>query len=260
MTEKLGSGVQIETGGAIGTITLNRPRRHNSLVPELLQELVEGLAELREREDLRVMVLQANGRSFSTGGDVRAFHEHRDRAEAYSARLVGLLNQAILLLLEFPVPVVAAVHGIVTGGSLGLVLASDIVLLAPGAGFTPYYPVVGFSPDGGWTALLPRLIGLKRAAEVLLRNQTITADQAVAWGLASRIVPVDRIREEARTAASEIAAMKLGSLQRTKHLLRADYLDVAERLRDEQRHFCEQIVTDEAKHGMVAFLGNAARR
>lgn len=250
--------VELEWDGPVAVLRLNRPERHNSLVPALLEELVAALDTLDSRarqEDLRAVVLEANGRSFSTGGDVRAFYEHLDQdIQGYSDRVVGLLNQAIRGLLDLPVPVVAAVHGIVTGGSLGLVLAADIVLVAPAAGFTPYYPVVGFSPDGGWAALLPLLIGPKRAAEVLLCNRTISAEQAVAWGLASRVVPATRIRAEARQVAAEIAAMRPGSIRRTRRLLRAHYAQAAEWLADEFREFLEQIQTPEARTGMEAFL------
>lgn len=244
----------------VGTLTLNRPERHNSLVPELLRGLLDALDDLNRRPDLRAVVLQANGRSFSTGGDVRAFYDHLDEIEGYAQTIVGLLNQVILGLLRFPVPIVTAVHGIVTGGSLGLVLASDIVLVAPEAGFTPYYTVVGYSPDGGWTALLPTVIGTKRAAEVLMLNQTITAEQAAAWGLANRIVPLDRIRHEARLIAAAMASQPAGSVRSIKRLLWADDPHVAERLEEERRRFVEQITTDEARRGMVAFLERASRR
>ncbi|CAG0947683.1 partial 4-chlorobenzoyl coenzyme A dehalogenase-2, partial [Anaerolineae bacterium] len=166
--------VLIETDGAIATLTLNRPERHNALVPELLAEMLAALDGLKARAELRALILQANGRSFSTGGDVRAFYKHRDDIARYSNEVVGGLNQVILALIVFPTPVIAAVQGIVTGGSLGLVLASDIALLAPIASFTPFYTVVGYSPDGGWTAMLPSIIGAKRAAEILLTNQTIS--------------------------------------------------------------------------------------
>lgn len=246
--------VLTEVAGSVATLTLNRPERHNSLVPELLHGILAGLDDLREEPALRALVLQANGRSFSTGGDVRAFWQHKDDVEAYAEEIVGRLNQVILALIDFPVPVVAAVHGIVTGGSLGLVLASDVVLVAPEATFTPYYATVGFSPDGGWTALLPHVIGQKRAAGVLLRDQTITAEQAVEWSIALRIVPAGDIRREARTAARSIAEQKAGSVAHTKRLLWADRNAIAARLEEERRHFVQQITTDEARQGMQAFL------
>ena len=194
--------ILIEHTASIATLTLNRPERHNSLVPELLRELLGALGEVA---DAQALILRANGRSFSTGGDVRAFYDHRTEAETYAREVVGLLNQTIEALLKFPAPTIAAVNGVVTGGSIGLVLACDLVFVSPQASFTPYYNVVGFSPDGGWTALLPSVIGYARTAEALLTNATITAQQAVEWGIANRVVEADRLRDEAQAAAEVIA-------------------------------------------------------
>lgn len=238
----------------IATITLNRPQRHNSFVPEMLAELLHALHEVEAAEDVRVLVLQANGRSFSTGGDVKGFYLQRDNIKPYAQQLVGLLNEVILALVNLPVPVVTAVHGIVTGGALGLLLASDVVLMAPEAGITPYYGVVGFSPDGGWTAMLPHIISRQRAAAVLLQNETITAEQAVAWGIASRIAPADQIRDEAAAVARTIAGMRGSSHHHTHRLLRDFYPDLAERLEAERTRFVRQIATDEALQGMREFL------
>jgi enoyl-CoA hydratase/carnithine racemase len=244
-----------EQVGPVAIVTLNRPARHNSLVPAFLGEILAVLERIGAEPELRAVVLQANGRSFSTGGDVGGFDAHREDRAAYARTLVGLLNEVILALVELPQPIVAAVHGIVTGGSLGLVLGSDVVLVAPEASFTPYYSVVGFAPDGGWTAMLPDVIGPKRAAEVLLRNLTITAEQALAWGLASDLVLGERIRGEALSLAQEIAAGLPGSLCYTKRLLSLARGDLAARLEGERSLFVRQIGTEEARHGIVAFLG-----
>ncbi|MBE3559397.1 MAG: enoyl-CoA hydratase/isomerase family protein [Ktedonobacteraceae bacterium] len=245
-----------DSAGSIATLTLNRPERHNSLIPELLREMLDALDSLRARSDVRVVVLRANGRSFSTGGDVRAFADHQADIETYAREVVGLLNQIIISLINLPVPLVAAVHGLVTGGALGFVLAADIVLVAPEARFQPYYTTVGYSPDGGWTALLPRIIGFKRAAEVQLLNQAITAEQAVAWGLASRLVPAHQLEDEARTVAEAIARQLPGSVRRTRQLLWDALPSLVERLDAERDSFVEQIATIEACEGMRAFLNN----
>ena len=255
----MGELVVLEQVGPVATLTLNRAERHNSLVPESLEEMLEAIEAVGTQADVRAVVLQANGRSFSTGGDVRGFYDHRDELEAYASEIVGLLNRVILAMIELPVPIVAAVHGIVTGGAMGLILGSDIVLVAPEASFTPYYNVVGFSPDGGWTALLPAVIGLKRTGEILMRNGTITAEQAVAWGLASRVVPAERIREEALDTAQELAAMKAGSIGHTKATLGPACDDLEARLEAERARFVQQIVTDEARRGIEAFLGIPAQ-
>ncbi len=243
--------VLIERTESIATITFNRTERHNSLVPELLRELSGALGAASEA---RVLVLQANGRSFSTGGDVRAFYDQRDNVEDYAREIVGRLNETIEVLLKFPAPIIAAVNGLVTGGSIGLVLAADLVLVTPQATFTPYYNVVGFSPDGGWTALLPEVIGTARTAEALLTNATITAEQAVEWGLANRVVEADRLRAEALAMARHIATMKTGSVRRSLQLLRDRKLAALPRLEAELDQFVKQIVTPEAQTGMREFL------
>jgi len=147
-----------------------------------------------------------------------------------------------------------AVNGVVTGGSIGWVLACDLVIVSPQASFTPYYNVVGFSPDGGWTALLPEVIGSARAAECLLTNTTITAQQAVEWGMANRVAEADRVGEEAQRIAQQIGLMKIGSVRRSIQLLRDRKLAALPKLQAELDHFVEQIGTDEALAGMREFL------
>ncbi|MGD8903999.1 MAG: enoyl-CoA hydratase/isomerase family protein, partial [Anaerolineae bacterium] len=126
----MGEFVIVERDGPVALLTLNRAERHNSLVPGFLREILAALESAGAEPEVRALVFQANGRSFSTGGDVRGFYEHLEDLEAYSSEIVGLLNQVILAMIELPVPIVAAVHGIVTGGSMGLVLGSDVVLVA----------------------------------------------------------------------------------------------------------------------------------
>ncbi len=248
-----------DKAGPVAILTLNRAERHNSLVPSLLEEMLRALAAIREDASLRAAVLLANGPSFSTGGDVLGFYEQMHDLEPYASLIVGLLNEVILSMVELPVPIVAAVHGIVTGGSLGLVLGSDVVLVAPAASFTPYYSVVGFSPDGGWSAMLPTMIGPKRTAEILMCNQTITAEQAVAWGLANRLVPAERIYAEAVAVARDIAAHKKGSIGQIKRLINLGSDDLAARLEAERTRFVSQVVTQEAREGIVAFQERSHR-
>ncbi len=246
--------VQLNQEGSILTMTLNRPERHNSLIPLLLEELIEGIEKIAGSNQARAVILNARGSSFSTGGDILEFYKNRQDLAAYSKRLVGLLNKAIIGLYELSVPVVAAVQGIVTGGSIGLILAADVILLTQQASFTPYYGVLGFSPDGGWTALLPHFIGVKRTAEVLMCNRTITAGEAVTWGLASRIVTEDQLHDESRRTAVEISNLVPGSINLTKALLRSIPGDVKSRLQEEQMNFVVQIQSDEAMIGIEKFL------
>lgn len=249
--------VKRQRSGRVATLVLNRPERHNSLVPELLSDLLAGLDDVGNDAGVGAVVLAAEGRSFSTGGDIRGFFSAGDDLEEYAVETVGLLNQVILAMLRLPQPIVVAVHGIVTGGSLGMVLGGDIVLIAPDATITPWYAVVGFSPDGGWTALLPDVIGPKRAARILFANESIEAAAALQWGLATEIVPADEIEERAATVAVEVAAMKPGSIRSAKRRLNKDLDLVAERLEAERAAFVRQILTSEGRKGMAAFLERA---
>ncbi len=240
--------------GSICILTLNRPARHNSLIPGLLQDLLSHLDTITRASHIRAVVLNAVGQSFSTGGDMRGFYEHRQNLSTYSKNLVGLLNQTIIKLIRLPIPVVVAVHGIVTGGSMGLVLGGDFVLLTPSVSFTPYYGVVGFSPDGGWTALLPFLIGKKRTADILINNRTISAQEALDWGMVNRIVPEERIQDEARQTATGISKMANGSIRSSKLLLNRYPADYEAGLQNELDQFVNQIQTPEAMQGITSFL------
>ncbi len=246
--------------GSVAVITLNRPERHNSLVPDFLREILAAITAVSILPTVRALVLQANGRSFSTGGDAKGFVDHADNIEAYAREIVGLLNQVMLALIDLPVPVVTAVHGIVTGGSLGFILGSDIVLAAPEAGFTPFYSVVGPSPDGGWAGLLPLLIGPHRTAAVLYLNETIDAETAVTWGLVNRIVPAEEIRYEALAIAQNIAAKKQGSIRHTKQLLNWHRDELAARLDAELNHFVDEMVNGKGLTGFQEFLAELQLR
>jgi 2-(1,2-epoxy-1,2-dihydrophenyl)acetyl-CoA isomerase len=236
-------------------ITLQRPERHNSLIPELLIQLIDALNGVRDERSVLAVVLRASGRSFSTGGDVRGFWEARDRIVAYADEIVGLLNESMLAMMRLPQPILGAVHGPVTGGSLGLVLGCDIVLVSPEATFTPWYGPVGFAPDGGWTAILPEIIGQERVDHILAENRSITAAQAVAWGLATDIVSVETMWAESMLVAQRMAGRNAGTVEPVKARTPQEVAAVSERLCEERRRFVLQVATDEATAGMARYLG-----
>lgn len=244
--------VRVEMNGPVAAITLDRPKRHNSLIPELLTQLVDALDDTGAKRAIRAVVLRAAGQSFSTGGDVKGFWEARDRIAAYADEIVGLLNKTMLTMMQLPQPIIGAIHGPVTGGSLGLVLGCDIVLVSTEASFTPWYGPVGFAPDGGWTAILPDVIGQDRVDDILDSNRPITAAEAVAWGMANDMVSGESIGEEALLVAHRIAAETAIHFKvRTPEEVAA----TAERLEEERRAFVLQVTTAEASAGMARYLG-----
>jgi len=240
--------------GPVATVTLNRPERHNSLVPGFLRDLGAAITACEADPGAKVLVLRAAGRSFSTGGDLRGFSERAQDSARYADELVGLLNDTIVRLYDCRLPVLAVVNGQVTGGALGFVLASDIVLVTDRASFTPYYVEAGFSPDGGWTAILPELIGRARASTVQLLNQTITAEQALEWGIATAYAGHAGLDTAVAELGEQLLGKKTGSMACTRRLLRP--ADLESRLERERERFVEQIVTEEAMAGITAWLGD----
>lgn len=247
-------GVRID--GAVGYLTLNRAERHNSLVPALLEELLDRLEAMRSSKEVKAVVLAAAGSSFSTGGDLQAFQQQGREIVPYAYRLVGLLNEAVLALLDLQVPLIGRVQGPVTGGALGLVLACDLVAVTPRAFFAPYYTEVGFSPDGGWTALLPDRIGRHRAGEIQLLNRHVGANESVALGIADCVVEADALDAQIHNWIATLFEKSAAGLQATKRCLltpelRARY---AAALEAERGDFVAHVGGKEARRGVTAFL------
>jgi 2-(1,2-epoxy-1,2-dihydrophenyl)acetyl-CoA isomerase len=247
--------------GPVARLTLNRPERHNSLIPELIGSLLTHLQQIAANKDTRVLILQAAGRSFSTGGDVQGFFSTpRAERRAYAQKLIGGLNEAILALLDLTIPVIGRIHGPVTGGSLGFVLACDLVAVTPQAFIQPYYTQVGFSPDGGWTALLPDRIGAAKAREIQLLNRPISAEEAVQLGLATTLATTDVIDGVIADWIAALLDKRPGAMTRTKALLLTaeQRRRVQEALAAEAQSFMEQIDSEEAEAGMARFLAKSA--
>jgi 2-(1,2-epoxy-1,2-dihydrophenyl)acetyl-CoA isomerase len=251
MRDDVGGMVSVSATDGVVTITLDRAERHNSLVPELLSELGDAFRAI-DASLPGPVVLRASGPSFSTGGDLAGFLEHADDVETYSDHLVGQLNEAVIAMIDCPVPVVAAVDGQVTGGSLGLVLATDIVLVTERASFQPFYVDVGFSPDGGWATLLPEIIGQKRAMAVQLLNQRISAELALEWGLAAAYTDSTNLEEAIADLCGQLRQKNPGSVRETRRLLRPRDLEL--RLDSERMRFVERISAPDALENVRRFL------
>ncbi len=244
--------VKLQRRDGIALVSLNRPARHNALVPELLAALLQTLAQ-PDCQHAAVVILRAEGRSFSTGGDLAGFRDHRATIGTYAHELVGQLNQVILAIYTHPAPIVCAVQGQVTGGSLGLLLAADHVIMRRGATITPYYSVVGFSPDGGWTALLPGIIGRQQTMHWLANNASFDADTCLALGLVQQVVE-DDCDAAALGWAQSVAEKQAGSVTRSRKLLNTDSEGLRRRLEAERENFVSQIQTQPALDGIDLFL------
>jgi len=248
--------VKLVCEDAIGVLTLSRAEMHNALVPEQLEAVSAALAEVGANQGLKALVVAAEGPAFSIGGDMRRFQAELEAGNlpAYAARIVGALNDVVVAMTALPQPIIAAVHGTVTGGSLGFVVGADLVVLAEDAVLKSHYATAGFCPDGGWTAVLPSLIGQRRASEALLLNRSISAAKALDWGLANELAPADEVLPRAMDLARKIARYPQGTMRQSKRLLAMKREDLAQRLEAERQGFIQLIAGAEARSGLTAFL------
>lgn len=210
-----------EEGDAIATITLDRPDKLNALTFEVYAELRDLFAALATRRDVRSVVITGAGRAFCSGGDVDEIIGSligRDSVELLEfTRMTGALIRNIRLC---PQPVVAAVNGIAAGAGAVIALACDFRIGHDQSTFAFLFTKVGLAgADMGAAYLLPRVVGLARATEILFLGEKIAAADALSIGLINRIVPADAVLSEARTLAARLATGPSFALGVTKHLL-----------------------------------------
>lgn len=234
----------------IGLIRLNRPQRLNAINLEMVEDLGHLYTQLTRTPDIRVLILTGAGRGFCSGADLK--DERLLNAEglalfaAAAVHLEGLQQKyaAIITgLRQLPQAVIAAVNGPAAGGGMCLALASDILLAAPEAGFTPSFINIGLSGgELGSSYFLPRLVGAARAAEILMTGRTVDAAEAERIGLISRLVPAERLQEEALATARVLLGKTPLGLRLTKrvlaHNLHASSLEAAVDLENRNQSIC----------------------
>ena len=212
---------RVERVGGIATLTFDRPDKLNALTFEAYADLRDLLAELPHRGDTRVLVLRGEGRSFCSGGDVNeiigATLEMRPDELLAFTRMTGDVVKAMR---ECPVPIVAAVHGTAAGAGSVIALAADFRVVARSARFAFLFTKVGLAgADMGAAYLLPRLVGLGRATQLLMLGDTILAEQAERYGLVSELVDDGALEESAHELARRLAVGPWQAYAQTKALL-----------------------------------------
>lgn len=210
----------------VRTITLNRPDRLNAINPALLAELYAALAEGNRDSATRVMLLRGAGRAFCSGDDLKEFDDQvgtEDETRRYVEAIQDITRELVL----GDRMVVGAIHGWAVGGGLEWVINCDLVLVADGTRF--FFPEIswGLFVTGGVTALLPRLVGLQKARELILFGEKFDAAQAAEWGLAWKVLPETKLFDEAESVARRIAALPHDVVRDLKRTLnRASSLDM----------------------------------
>ncbi len=189
----------------VATITLNRPEAYNALTVPMARELYEAALQADEAPEVRCIVVTGRGRAFCAGGDVKEFAGNLPRIGVLLKELTTHLHNAISRLARSQKPMIMGVNGVAAGGGFSLALSGDLVVAAESARFTMAYAGIAATPDGSSTYFLPRLIGIRRALEIFYTNRSLTAREALEWGLVNRVVPDAEFPEALATLARQLA-------------------------------------------------------
>ena len=249
--------IQLEMRGAVSVLTLNRPDRLNALNVQVAKDFKATVNEALER-GARAIVLTGAGRAFCAGGDLREMQEiakQDGRVEAFFDEPLRLLNEAILMIRKTPVPFIAAVNGVASGGGCNLALACDLVIAAESARFNQAFIKIGLTPDCGATFILPRLVGWKRATELLFTGDLIGAKEAAEMGMINSVAPDAELMNKVMGMAERLAQAPTAAIAQIKMLLEASAVnDYGGQLDLERETQIESGKTKDFVEGVSAFL------
>jgi 2-(1,2-epoxy-1,2-dihydrophenyl)acetyl-CoA isomerase len=244
-----------EVRGSVARITLNRPEASNASNLETNRELLQVVLRCDEDPLVRAVLVTGAGRNFCAGGDLKRFVAEGKDLPRYLKEATTYRHAAVSRLANMDAPVVAAVQGSTIGGGLGLVCSCDIVLAAESARFRVGFTGVGMSPDGGLSYFLPRIVGLRRALELMLTNRVLSAQEALALGIVTRVVPEVDLLREAEDLATELAAGATRALGAAKRLFRSGWNETLEtQMGMETQAIAEMARTRDSHEAFAAFV------
>lgn len=249
--------VKLRMEGAACLITLNRPESLNALTLEMAREFQIAVGEAISKAG-RVIILTGAGRAFCAGGDLREMQKvaaQHGRVEAFFDEPLRVLNECLMLIRETPIPFIAAVNGAASGGGCNLALACDLVVAGESARFNQAFIKVGLSPDCGGTFVLPRLVGWRRATELLMTGDAVDAQRAFEMGMINRVVADSDLMNQAMALAEKLANAPTAAIGRIKKLLEATATnDFRSQLDLERKAQIESGLTEDFKEGVAAFI------
>jgi enoyl-CoA hydratase/carnithine racemase len=207
--------------GPIATITLNRPQAFNSIDLSIAKKLEQLSAEVEANDDIRVLVIEGEGRAFSAGGDLQTIGAaaEADNIAPVVGELLKHYHAFIETVRRMPKIVLSSVHGSAAGAGMGLAFVADLCIAADTARFTPAYAKIGVSPDGGSTVGMVGTVGVRRALQIFLAEDSFSAQQAQDWGLVARVVPAAELKAETKKFAERLAQNPPAAIGNTKALV-----------------------------------------
>jgi 2-(1,2-epoxy-1,2-dihydrophenyl)acetyl-CoA isomerase len=249
--------VKFEFREKVAIVTMNRPEALNALSQQLTRELASAFQKAFD-EKARAILFTGEGRAFCSGGDLREMKKIADvggKIEAFFEEPLKDLHGVIRIIREAAVPFVAGVNGVCAGAGTNFALACDVVFASENASFNEGFIKIGLSPDCGGSFFLPRAIGEKLAAELLMTGDSVDANRACEIGMINRVVAPEKLFEESFAMAQRLSEMPTGSIARIKRMLNSSYLnDLNAQLELEHQCQIESGRSNDFKEGVAAFF------
>jgi enoyl-CoA hydratase len=243
--------IEVQEKGRVGLITLNRPKQLNALSPELMQQLGDALYAFDANEGVGAIVITGNEKAFAAGADIAAMKDY-SYMDAFMSNYITRDWEHIRRIRK---PVIAAVAGYALGGGNELAMMCDIVIAAENARFGQPEVNLAVMPGAGGTQRLPRSVGKAKAMDLCLTARMMDAQEAERAGLVSRVVPLEKLMEEALAVAEKIAGYSLPVVMMIKESINRAYeTTLSEGILFERRLFHSQFALADQKEGMAAFL------
>jgi 2-(1,2-epoxy-1,2-dihydrophenyl)acetyl-CoA isomerase len=240
---------------AVFTIRLNRPNRLNALSTEMARALVKALLKASRDDSIRAVVITGEGRGFCAGGNLKMLQDARQRkANGELKDLLEAGKEIIVAISTMNKPVIASVNGAAAGGGMNMALACDFRIASDAATFGESFAQVGLFPDFGGTFFLPRLVGHSRAAELFFTGEMVDAKEAYRIGLVNRVVAADKLPEETKKWADQLAAAPPLALRALKRILTSDRPTLEAALDEENRQQVHCFDSEDAVEGFAAFF------
>ncbi|NMG48762.1 enoyl-CoA hydratase [Azoarcus communis] len=252
--------VLTDVANGVATLTLNRPAQLNALSVEMMQDLAAAVRALAARKDYAVVVIEGEGDHFMAGGDLKDFATHlhlsaEARRATFRAMIEQHINPTVEVLQRLDQPVIAKVRGACAGFGLSLMLGCDFAIAASNTVFTTAYAAIALSGDGGASYFLPRIVGRRKAAELLLLGDRFDAAEGVRLGLLNRSVEPDQLEAEVARLVDRLKRGPLGTYGEIKRLLASSHDHQLEtHLQSEAEAFGRCGGTADFAEGVTAFL------
>ena len=246
--------VHYDRAGAVARITLNRPNKLNALNDRMTGEAQDALQQAAEDTHVRVVVLTGAGRGFSVGQDLEQVSSRPDDWSVAEHLRHGY-NHWVTLMREMEKPVVTAINGVAAGAGMSIALAGDIRLASDRASFVPAFVKIGLVPDSGFTWMLPHLVGPTRAFQIMVTGDTVTAHQALEWGLIHQVIPSEQLESVVSEWAERLANAPTRAIGLTKRAFnQAMDTTLAEAMEVEASLQEIAARTEDYREGVAAFL------